>query len=114
MNITFYTFSRLQRTRATVAQQSTTSAPTADNTALLDNVSEESVELELPPPMVELQALPTATGVSVENERDETKKPSEDGTEGANGPPHLSSRTPSTLNISTIGGGELQVRLVAL
>nr|CDS25599.1 kalirin [Hymenolepis microstoma] len=97
-----------QRTRATAAQQAAIAASGAaqDSTVLLDNVSEESVELELPPPMVELQALPTTSAVSVENEMDETKKPEDEGTNG--GPPHLSSRSASTLNISTLGCGELQ------
>lgn len=85
-----------------------------DNAALLDNVSEESVELELPPPMVELQALPTASAVttsaSVENEGDKTKKP--EG-EGENGGSQVSSRSPSTLNLSTMAAGELQVVLAA-
>nr|CDS19379.1 kalirin [Echinococcus granulosus] len=85
---------------------SATSVATQDNTALLDNVSEESVELELPPPMVELQALPTASAVTsaVESETDvasEVKRAEEDGAA------QVSSRSPSTLNISTMGG-ELQ------
>uniref|UniRef100_A0A0R3TRV9 DH domain-containing protein n=1 Tax=Rodentolepis nana TaxID=102285 RepID=A0A0R3TRV9_RODNA len=98
----------INRVRATTAQQTAIAASgtTQDSTVLLDNVSEESVELELPPPMVELQALPTTSAVSVENEMDETKKPEDEGTNG--GPPHLSSRSPSTLNISTMGCGELQ------
>ncbi|VUZ48985.1 unnamed protein product [Hymenolepis diminuta] len=98
----------INRVRAANAQQTATAAPGAaqDNTALLDNVSEESVELELPPPMVELQALPTASAVTVEDEMDESDKPEAEGTNG--GPPHLSSRSLSTLNISTMGGGELQ------
>lgn len=99
----------MQRVRDANVQQTATAAPGAaqDNTALLDNVSEESVELELPPPMVELQALPTASAVTVEDEMDESNKPEAEGTNG--GPPHLSSRSLSTLNISTMGGGELQV-----
>lgn len=105
----------LQRARATATQQATTAGVVGtdqDNTVLLDNVSEESVELELPPPMVELQALPTATAVaSVEDETEEIRK-LEDGDERMDGsPPQLVSRSPSTLNISTMGGGELQVRM---
>lgn len=65
------------------------------------------MELELPPPMVELQALPTASAVTsaVESETDvasETKRAEEDGAA------QVSSRSPSTLNISTMGS-EIQV-----
>ncbi|VDK32208.1 unnamed protein product [Taenia asiatica] len=95
----------INRSLATTSHQpvtSATSVATQDNTALLDNVSEESVELELPPPMVELQALPTASAVTsaVESETDvasETKRAEEDGAA------QVSSRSPSTLNISTMG-----------
>lgn len=65
------------------------------------------MELELPPPMVELQALPTASAVTsaVESETDvasEAKRVDEDRAA------QVSSRSPSTLNVSTMGS-EIQV-----
>lgn len=110
----------MQRSRAVAAQQPVSSVTSGlavtgaqDNGALLDNVSEESVELELPPPMVELQALPTASAVTsstaVENEDDESKLERERENVG----PQVSSCSASTLNLSTVGAGELQVRLLS-
>uniref|UniRef100_A0A5K3FCH9 DH domain-containing protein n=2 Tax=Mesocestoides corti TaxID=53468 RepID=A0A5K3FCH9_MESCO len=81
-----------------------------DNAALLDNVSEESVELELPPPMVELQALPTtaATATSGVNSSMENQlEGRESARDGVGQLQQPSSRSPSTLNISTMDG-ELQ------
>uniref|UniRef100_A0A0X3PU00 Triple functional domain protein n=1 Tax=Schistocephalus solidus TaxID=70667 RepID=A0A0X3PU00_SCHSO len=69
----------------------------AAGVALLDNVSEESVELELPPPMVELQALPTATSCcETETEAEETTSLSDEVRL------QLNPVGASTLNVSTL------------
>lgn len=82
--------------------------PTADQLkaagdALLDNVSEESVELELPPPMVELQDLPTANAIA--NDHPDEEAISIPDIEEQHLP---GCGVNSTLNISTVG--DLHVR----
>lgn len=97
-------------------QQATAAPPSAandnlqdtSNAALLDNVSEESVEMELPPPMCELQVLPTVTPTTTTTTTADTEEEQAEKEPSAHEAADLN-RAPSTLNVATVCGGELQV-----